>query len=84
MPVIADTQAEALLPLTEYPPDLSTVVFTVRPWHCVHDVVTWASVSVEADVQDCDRAGVPPVQPVGDDVATVRVCVPFVHVPQAE
>jgi hypothetical protein len=26
-------------------------------------------------VQDWDRTGVPPVQFVGDDVATVRVCV---------
>jgi hypothetical protein len=26
-------------------------------------------------MQDCDRTGVPPVQPVGDDDATVLVCV---------
>jgi hypothetical protein len=82
IPVIAVTQAEAVLPETVCPPDLSTTPFTVRPWHAVHVVVTWASVSVEDDVQDCDRTGVPPVQPVGDDVAMVRVCVPFVHVPQ--
>ena len=36
-------------------------------------------------MQDCDRTGVPPVQLAGDDVATVRVCVPLDwHVPQAE
>jgi hypothetical protein len=26
-------------------------------------------------MQDCDRTGVPPVQPAGDDDATVLVCV---------
>jgi hypothetical protein len=82
IPVIEVTQAEAVLPETVCPPDLSTTPFTVRPWHCVQVVVTWASVSVEDDVQDCDKTGDPPVQPAGDDVATVRVCVPFVHVPQ--
>ena len=76
------TQSAAVLPETECPPVASTTPFTVRPWHCVHVVVTWASVSVEDVVQDCDRTGDPPVQPVGDDVAAVRVCVPFVHVPQ--
>ena len=36
-------------------------------------------------VQDCDRTGVPPVQPVGDDVATVLVWVLFDwQAPQAE
>jgi hypothetical protein len=28
-------------------------------------------------VQLCESTGVPPVQPVGDEVATVRVCVLF-------
>jgi hypothetical protein len=37
----------------------------------------------DTSVQDCERTGVPPVQPAGDDAATVRVCVPFVHVPQS-
>ena len=63
---------------------MKTVVFTVSPWHWVQVDCTWASVSVEDDVQDCDRTGVPPVQPMGVDVATVRVCVPFVQVPQPE
>ena len=41
--------------------------------------------TVDDDVQDCDKAaGVPPVQPVGDDVAIVLVCAPLVQVPQAE
>jgi hypothetical protein len=36
-------------------------------------------------VQDCDTTGVPPVQPVGDDVATVLVWVLLDwQVPQAE
>ena len=36
-------------------------------------------------MQVCDRTGVPPVQPVGDDEATVLVCVPLDwQVPQAE
>jgi hypothetical protein len=74
-----DSQLLAVLPVTVYPPDLKTVVFTVRPWHPVHDEVTLAFVTVD-DVQDCDKAGVPPVQPVGDDVAIVLVCVPFVQV----
>jgi hypothetical protein len=40
---------------------------------------------VEGSVQDCDRTGDPPVQPEGDDVSTVRVCVPLDwQVPQAE
>ena len=35
-------------------------------------------------MQDCDTTGVPPVQPAGDDDATVLVCVPSDwHVPQA-
>ncbi len=34
--------------------------------------------------QLCESTGVPPVQPLGDDVRTVRVCVPFVQVPHAE
>ena len=79
-----DSQLLAVLPVTVYPPDLKTVVFTVRPWHPVHDEVTLAFVTVD-DVQDCDKAaGVPPVQPVGVDVAIVLVCVPLVHVPQPE
>jgi hypothetical protein len=28
-------------------------------------------------VQLCDRTGEPPVQPLGDEAVTVRVCVPF-------
>ena len=37
------------------------------------------------DVQDWERTGVPPVQPDGDEAATVRDCVPFDwQVPQAE
>jgi len=75
----------AVLPVTVYPPVLNTVVFTVRPWHPVHDDVTLASVTVDVGVQDCDRTGVPPVQPAGDDVSTVRVCVLLDwQVPQAE
>jgi len=36
-------------------------------------------------VQDCDTTGVPPVQPEGDDVDTVLVCVLLDwQVPQAE
>jgi hypothetical protein len=36
-------------------------------------------------VHDCERTGVPPVQPVGDDVATVLVWVLLDwQVPQAE
>ena len=35
-------------------------------------------------VQDCDRTGEPPVQPLGDEVRTVRVCVPFVQAPHVE
>jgi hypothetical protein len=36
-------------------------------------------------VQACVVTGVPPVQPDGEDVATVRVCVPFDwQVPHAE
>lgn len=36
-------------------------------------------------MQDCDRTGVPPVQPVGDDVSTDLVCVlSDWQVPQAE
>jgi len=57
----------------------------VRPWHPVHDDTTSAFVTVDDDVQDCDRAaGVPPVQPDGDEDVIVLVCVPLVHVPQAE
>ena len=78
------SQLLAVLPLTVYPPLLNTVVFEVSPWHTVHDEVTLATVIVDADVQDCERIGVPPVQLAGDDVATVRVCVPFVQVPQPE
>jgi hypothetical protein len=78
------SQLVAFLPTTVYPPVAITVVFTVRPWHLVHDDFTFASVTVDVGVQDCDRTGVPPVQPVGDDVATVLVCVPLDwHVPQA-
>jgi hypothetical protein len=71
------SQMAAVLPVTVYPPDLRTVLFDVRPWHPVHDDVTWASVNVEGgvDVQACARTGVPPVQPPGDDVATVLVWV---------
>jgi hypothetical protein len=45
-----------------------------------------ASVTVDdVGVQDWDRSGVPPVQPAGDDVTTVRVCVPLDwHAPQVE
>ena len=81
------SQVAAVLPVTVYPPDLSTVVFTVRPWHEVHDEVTCASVSVAGGVyvQDCDRTGVPPVQPVGDEVSTVLLCVLLDwQAPQAE
>ena len=36
-------------------------------------------------MQACERTGVPPVQPAGDDVATVLVWVPSDwQVPQAE
>ena len=36
-------------------------------------------------MQACDRTGVPPVQPAGDDVATVLVCVLLDwQAPQAE
>ena len=79
-----DSQLLAVLPVTVYPPDLNTVEFTVRPWHPVQDDVTLARVTVDADVQDCERIGVPPLQLAGDDVATVRVCVPFVQVLQPE
>jgi hypothetical protein len=45
-----DSHWLADLPVTVYPPDLSTVVFTVRPWHPVQDDFTWASVSVVGGV----------------------------------
>ncbi len=70
------SQLAADLPVTVYPPDLNTVVFTVSPWHPVQDEVTLALVIVGAGgtyVQDCDRTGDPPVQPEGDDVSTVLV-----------
>jgi hypothetical protein len=36
-------------------------------------------------MHDCESTGVPPVQPAGDDVSTVRVCVLFDwHVPHGE
>ena len=35
-----DSQVLAVLPVIVYPPDLSTVVFTLRPWHAVHVDVT--------------------------------------------
>ena len=36
-------------------------------------------------VQACERTGVPPVQPAGDEETTVRVCVLFVwQAPHAE
>ena len=36
-------------------------------------------------MHDCDRTGAPPVQPEGDDVSTVLVCVLLDwQVPQAE
>ena len=35
-------------------------------------------------VHVCVVTGVPPVQPLGELVSTVRVCVPAVHVPHAE
>ena len=36
-------------------------------------------------MQACDRTGAPPVQPVGDDESTVRVCVLSAwHEPHAE
>ena len=44
------SQLDALLPVTVYPPDLNTVVFTVRPWHPVHDDVTLANVTVDGGV----------------------------------
>lgn len=70
-----DSQLLEDLLLTVYPPVLNTVVFTVRPWHPVHDDVTFASVTVDGGtyVQDCCITGVPPVQPVGDDVSVVLV-----------
>ena len=79
----ADTHWEEVLPETEYPPDLNTVVFTVSPWHCVHVDCTRAIVTGLL-VQVCDSTGDPPVQPVGDCVNTVRDCEPLVQVPQAE
>jgi hypothetical protein len=85
MVLVDVSQSFAILPVTVYPPVLNTVPFTVSPWQPVHDVVTLATVMVVTggtDAQDCDRIGDPPVQPVGDEVAIVRVCVPFVHVPQ--
>jgi hypothetical protein len=85
IPVRIETQEDAVILLTEYPPDLNTVVFTVRPWHWVHVDCTRASVTVDVGVQDCERTGVPPVQPEGDDAVTVLVCVPLDwQVPQAE
>ena len=72
---IVVNQLAAVLPVTVYPPDANTTPFTVRPWQPVHDEVTFATVMVGTYVQDCDRTGDPPVQPAGDDVATVLVCV---------
>jgi len=43
--------------------------------HSEHD----QSLSVHAGVQDWFKTGLPPVQLVGDDVATVLVCWPFVQ-----
>jgi hypothetical protein len=40
------SQLAADLPVTVYPPVLNTVVFTVSPWHPVHDDVTLATVMV--------------------------------------
>jgi hypothetical protein len=56
---------------------LKTVVFTVSPWHWVHVDCTRAIVTGfgVVYVQACDRIGDPPVQPEGDDVATVLVWV---------
>ncbi len=67
-------QLAADLPVTVYPPDLNTVVFDVRPWHCVHEVVTSVLVTVfgAVYVHDCDRTGVP-VQPAGLEVSMVLV-----------
>ena len=79
------SQVFASLPVTVYPPVLNMVPFTVSPWHPVHDDVTLASVTVDVGVQDCDTMGVPPVQPAGDDVSTVLVCVlSGKQAPQAE
>jgi hypothetical protein len=66
-------------PVFEYPPDLNTVVFELRPWHPVQDETMFALVTGLAGaggVQACDRTGEPPVQPLGDEAVTVRVCVP--------
>jgi hypothetical protein len=41
------------------------------PWQLPHDCAGGVY------VQACERTGVPPVQPDGEDAATVRVCVPF-------
>jgi hypothetical protein len=38
-------------------------------WQVPHDCV--------GGVQLCDRTGVPPAQPAGEEVDTVRVCVPL-------
>ena len=67
---------------------MNTVLFEVSPWHTVHDEVTLATVTVVTgggtEVQDWERTGVP-VQPEGDDVATVLACVLLDwQVPQAE
>ena len=45
----------------------------------VHDETMFAEVTGfgAVYVQDWERTGVPPVQPEGEEVATVRVWVPF-------
>jgi hypothetical protein len=49
------------------------------PWHVLHDCVGGVY------VQDCDVTGEPPVQPEGEEVRTVRVCVLLGwQAPQAE
>jgi hypothetical protein len=42
----------------------------------LHDATAVASVQAGTNVHACDRTGVPPVQPAGDEVTTERVCVP--------
>jgi hypothetical protein len=56
-----------------------------RLWQAPQLATAVASVQGAVYVQACERTGVPPVQPAGDDVATVRVCVLFDwQAPQAE
>jgi hypothetical protein len=73
------SQVAELAPFFEYPPDLYTVLFEVRPWHEVQEVTMSAVVTGfgAGGVQDWVRTGEPPVQPAGDEVATVRVCWPL-------